>query len=62
MPGESQQNGVPERRNCILMDMIRSMLSYSTLPIGLWMEALKTTIHILNRVTSKSVSKILYEL
>jgi hypothetical protein len=38
------------------------MLSYSTLPIGLWMETLKTTIHILNRVPSKSVSKTSYEL
>jgi hypothetical protein len=38
------------------------MLSYSTLPIGLLMETLKTTIHILNRVPSKSVSKTSYEL
>jgi hypothetical protein len=38
------------------------MLSYSTLPIDFWMEALKTIIHILNRVPSKSMSKTLYEL
>ena len=44
------------------MDMVRSMISYSTLPISLWMEALKTTIHILIRVPSKSVPKIPYEL
>jgi hypothetical protein len=62
MPSEPQQNGVAERRNHTLMDMVRSMLSYSTLPIGLWMEALKTVIHILNRVPSKSVSKTSYEL
>jgi hypothetical protein len=62
MPGEPQQNGVAERRNRTLMDMVRIMLSYSTLPIGLWMEALKTAIHILNRVPSKSVSKTPYEL
>jgi hypothetical protein len=42
--------------------MVRSMLSYSTLPIGLWMEALKTVIHMLNRVPSKSVSKTPYKL
>ena len=41
-PGEPQQNGVAEKRNRTLMDMVRSMLSYSTLPVGLWMEALKT--------------------
>jgi hypothetical protein len=62
MPGEPQQNGVAERRNHTLMDMVRSMLSYSTLPIGLWMEALKPAIHILNRVPNKSVSKTPYEL
>jgi hypothetical protein len=62
MPDEPQKNGVAERRNHTLMDMVRSMLSYFTLPIGLWMEALKTVIHILNRVPSKSVSKMPYEL
>jgi hypothetical protein len=35
MPDEPQQNGVTERRNRTLMNIIRSMLSYSTLPIGL---------------------------
>jgi hypothetical protein len=44
------------------MDMVRSMINYSTLPISLWIEALKTAIHILNRVPSKSVPKTLYEL
>ena len=37
-------------------------MSYSTLPISLWMEALKTAIHILNQVPSKSVPKTPYEL
>ena len=44
------------------MDMVRSIISYSTLPISLWMEALKTAIHILNKVPSKSVPKTSYEL
>lgn len=35
MLGEPQQNGVDERRNRTLMDMVRSMMSYSTLPLGL---------------------------
>jgi hypothetical protein len=39
-----------------------SMMSYSDLPLSLWMEALKTIIHILNRVPSKAVPKTLYEL
>jgi hypothetical protein len=44
------------------MDMVHSMMSYSDLPLSLWMEKLKTTIHILNRVPSKAVSKTPYEL
>jgi hypothetical protein len=61
-PSEPQQNRVAKRRSRTLMDMARSMLSYSSLSLGLWMEALKTTIHILNRVTSKSIHKTSYEL
>lgn len=61
MPGEPQENGVAERSNRTLMDMVRNMISYSNLPLGLWMEALKTAIHILNRVPSKSVPKTSYE-
>jgi len=52
-----QQNGVLERRNRILMDMVRSMLSNSNLPVSLWMYALKNTMYLLNRVPSKAVPK-----
>jgi hypothetical protein len=62
MPDDPQQNGVAEKHNHTLMDMVRSMLSYSTLPISLWMEALKIVVHILNRVLSKLVPKIPYEI
>jgi hypothetical protein len=62
MPGEPQQNGVAERHNRTLMDMVRSMISYYMLPVSLWMEALKTAIYILNGVPSKSVPKTPYEL
>jgi hypothetical protein len=44
------------------MEMVRSMLSNSMLPLGLWIEALKTTAHIINRMPSKSVPKTPYEL
>jgi hypothetical protein len=44
------------------MDMVRSILSYSTLLISLWMKALKTVIHILNRVLSKLMPKTPYEM
>jgi hypothetical protein len=53
---------VAEKHNHTLMNMVRSMLSYSTLSIGLWMEMLKTVFHIFNRVPSKLMSKMTYEL
>ena len=31
-PGTPQQNGVAERRNKTLMEMVRSMISFSSLP------------------------------
>jgi hypothetical protein len=43
------------------MDMVRSMLSNSMLPLGLWMEA-KIAAHIINHVPSKSVPKTTYVL
>jgi hypothetical protein len=44
------------------MDMVRSMLSNSTLPLSLWMYAFKTAVYLLNRVPSKAVPKTLFEL
>ena len=41
-----QQNGVPERRNRTLLDMVRSMLSYSSLSVLFWGYALETTMYI----------------
>ena len=62
MPGSPEQNGVSERHNRTLKDMIRSMLSRSNLPNFFWGEAIKTAMYILNRVPSKSISKTPFEL
>ena len=62
MPGSPNQNGVVERRNRTLMDMVRSMHSNSKLPESLWTEALKTAVYILNRVPTKVVLKTPFEL
>ena len=62
MSGLLNQNGVVERRNRTLMDMVRSMLSNSKLPHSLWNEALKTVAYILNRVPTKAVPKTSFEL
>ena len=62
MPGYPDQNGVAEKRNQTLLDMVRSMLSSSKLPRFLWTEALKTTVYILNQVPTKVVPKTPFEL
>ncbi|KAL0378491.1 UNVERIFIED_CONTAM: Copia protein [Sesamum radiatum] len=62
MPGSPDQNGVAERRNRTLLDMVRSMMASSKLPKFLWIEALKTAVYILNRVPTKAVSKTPFEL
>jgi len=62
MSGTPQQNGVSKRRNRNLMDMDRSALSNSSLPVSLWMYALKTAMYLLNRVPSKIVQKTHFEL
>ena len=61
MPGSPDQNGVAERRNRTLMDMVRSMRSNKKLPQFLWTETLKTAVYILNRVPTKAVSKTPFE-
>ena len=62
MSDTPQQNGVAERRNRTLLDMVRCMLVNSPLLELLWGKALKTAAYILNQVPSKFVPKILYEL
>ncbi|MCQ7016867.1 DDE-type integrase/transposase/recombinase, partial [Clostridioides difficile] len=61
-PGTPQQNGVAERRNRTLMEMVRSMMSYGELPDSFWGYALETAAYILNMVPSKSVPSTPIEL
>ena len=55
-------NGVAERQNRMLKDMVRSMISHSNLPESLLGEALKTAAYILNRIPTKAIAKTRYEL
>ena len=61
-PGTPQRNGVSERRNRTLLDMVRSMMSQSDLPLSFWGYALETAAFTLNRVPSKSVDKTPHEM
>ena len=59
--GTPEWNGIFERRNNTLMDMVRSMMSHGGLPMFLWGHALETALHTLNRVPTKAVDKTPYE-
>ena len=61
-PGTPQWNGVSERRSRTMLDMVRSMMSQTDLPISFRGHALLTTIFTLNRVPSNSVMKTPYEI
>nr|GFC90693.1 retrovirus-related Pol polyprotein from transposon TNT 1-94 [Tanacetum cinerariifolium] len=60
-PYTPQHNGVSERRNRALLDMVRSMMSQTTLPKFFWDYALKTATRILNMVPTKKVEKTPYK-
>ncbi|GJS48954.1 retrotransposon protein, putative, ty1-copia subclass [Tanacetum coccineum] len=43
-PYTPQQNGVSERRNCTLLNMVRSMFNLTTLPLSFWDYALESAV------------------
>ena len=61
-PGTPQHNGVSERRNKTLLDMVRSMMNRCTLHLYFWGYALKTAARILNMAPTKKVDKTPYEI
>ncbi|GKA17834.1 retrotransposon protein, putative, ty1-copia subclass [Tanacetum coccineum] len=61
-PYTPQNNGVSERINRTLLDMVRSMMSQTTLPKSFRDYALETVAHILNMVPTKKVDKTPYEI
>nr|GEW30567.1 retrotransposon protein, putative, Ty1-copia subclass [Tanacetum cinerariifolium] len=60
-PYTPQHNGVSEKRNRTLLDMVRSILSQITLLKSFWDYALESTACILNMVPTKKVEKTPYE-
>ncbi|GKB20903.1 zinc finger, CCHC-type containing protein [Tanacetum coccineum] len=57
-----QQDGISERKNKVLKEMVNSMLSYSGLSQGFWGEAMLTSCYLLNRVPNKRNMITPYEL
>ncbi|KAL0288219.1 UNVERIFIED_CONTAM: Retrovirus-related Pol polyprotein from transposon TNT 1-94 [Sesamum radiatum] len=61
-PGMPQLNGVAERMNRTLLDMVRSMMSFTELPPSFWGHALETAVKLLNISPSKSIPQTPYEI
>ncbi|GJZ72228.1 ALP1-like protein [Tanacetum coccineum] len=61
-PYTPQRNRVSERRNRTLLDMVRSMMNLTALPLSFWDYALESAIRILNMVPTKKVDKTPYKL
>lgn len=61
-PYSPQSNGVAERKNCTLTDLVNAMLDTAGLSKAWWGEALLTSCHVLNRVPTKDKEVTTYEL
>nr|GEY55798.1 hypothetical protein [Tanacetum cinerariifolium] len=59
---KSLRSDCGERRNRTLLDMVRFMMSQTTLPESFWDYAFETAAHILNMVPTKKVDKTPYEI
>jgi transposase InsO family protein len=60
-PYSPQSNGVAERKNFTLGDLVNSVLDTAGLSKAWWGEALLTSCHVLNRVPIKNKEKTPYE-
>nr|GEU42438.1 hypothetical protein [Tanacetum cinerariifolium] len=61
LPYTSQMNRVYKRRNRTLLDMVRSMMSQTTIPKSFWDYAFEFAARILNMVPTKKVDKTPYK-
>ncbi|GJX38771.1 retrotransposon protein, putative, ty1-copia subclass [Tanacetum coccineum] len=61
-PYTPQHNDVSERRKRTLLDIVRSTMNLTTLPLSFWDYALESATRILNMVPTKKVDKTPYEL
>jgi transposase InsO family protein len=53
-----QQNGIPERKNRTLLDMVRSMLASKNIPKNFWAEAVNWANYVLNRSPAAAISDV----
>ena len=57
-PSTPQQNGVAERKNRHLLDVVRTLLLESSVPLRFWCEALSTAVHLINQSPSPTLYNV----
>ena len=55
-PYTPQQNGLAERKNRHLLDVVRTLLLESSVPPKFWVEALSTAVYLINRLPSQTLN------
>jgi len=55
-PFTPQQNGMAERKNCHLLDVVRTLLIESCVPSHFWCEALCIVVYLINRLPSPNLN------
>lgn len=58
-PYTPQQNGMAERKNRHLLDMVRTLLLEASVPPRFWVDTLSTAIYLINRLPSQQLNLIL---
>ncbi|KAL0292701.1 UNVERIFIED_CONTAM: Retrovirus-related Pol polyprotein from transposon TNT 1-94 [Sesamum radiatum] len=61
-PGTPQLNGVVERKSRTLLDVVRSMMSFTELPPSFWGHTLEAAVRLLNISPSKSIPQTPYDI